>query len=74
MYKRQGKHIGKPLGAVIKLVVAEGGHIVTHVAQHPQLCGCLLYTSGQFEAEVRLGYNGTITGGTFQKSVQARCV
>ena len=34
-----GKHIGKPLGAVIKLVVAEGGHIVTHVAQHPQLCG-----------------------------------
>ena len=34
-----GKHIGKPLGAVVELVVAEGGHIVTHVAQHPQLCG-----------------------------------
>ena len=34
-----GKHIGKPLGAVIELVIAEGGHIVAHVAQHPQLCG-----------------------------------
>ena len=34
-----GKHIGKPLGAVVELVVAEGGHIVAHVAQHPQLCG-----------------------------------
>ena len=33
-----GKHIGKTLGAVIELVVAEGGHIVAHVAQHPQLC------------------------------------
>ena len=34
-----GKHIGKPLGAVIELVVAKGGHIVAHAAQHPQLCG-----------------------------------
>ena len=34
-----GKHIGKPLGAVVELMVAEGGHIVTHAAQHPQLCG-----------------------------------
>ena len=28
-------------------------------------------TDGQFEAEVTLGYSGTITGGTFQKIVEA---
>ena len=50
-----GKHIGKPLGAVIELVVAEGGHIVTHVAQHPQLCGL------RFKHRLDQGAHGKVT-------------
>ena len=50
-----GKHIGKPLGAVIELVVAEGGHIVAHVAQHPQLCGL------RFKHGLDQGAHGKVT-------------
>ena len=50
-----GKHIGKPLGAVIELVVAEGGHIVAHVAQHPQLCGL------RFKHRLDQGAHGKVT-------------
>ena len=50
-----GKHIGKPLGAVIELVVAKGGHIVAHVAQHPQLC------SLRFKHRLDQGAHGKVT-------------
>ena len=50
-----GKHIGKPLGAVVELVVAEGGHIVAHVAQHPQLC------SLRFKHGLDQGAHGKVT-------------
>ena len=50
-----GKHIGKPLGAVIELVIAKGGHIVAHVAQHPQLCGL------RFKHGLDQGAHGKVT-------------
>ena len=50
-----GKHIGKTLGAVVELVVAEGGHIVAHVAQHPQLCGL------RFKHGLDQGAHGKVT-------------
>ena len=50
-----GKHIGKPLGAVIELVIAKGGHIVAHVAQHPQLC------SLRFKHRLDQGAHGKVT-------------
>ena len=43
------------LGAVVELVVAEGGHIAAHVAQHPQLCGL------RFKHGLDQGAHGKVT-------------